>query len=183
MKVLTVVMAMVTLLWSGVVSNAQDDAGKERKKIMMKVMEMVEKKLKENDEKILADVKAMLEKEVGKKSGEKGAEKPQANARKGFLGISAEEVDEDTRSELGLKEGEGVKVSNVQGDSAAEKAGLEIDDVVLSVDGKAVGSLDDLRGIITSKKEGDTVAMTYLRGKDKKTVKVKLGPWPDEDEN
>jgi serine protease Do len=62
-----------------------------------------------------------------------------------------------------LSEGKGVKVTDVDDASAAEKAGLEKDDVITEINGKAVSSVDDLKSSIRDLKEGDSVKVTYQR--------------------
>ena len=58
--------------------------------------------------------------------------------RRGLLGVGIEEVTTDVVEELGLDELTGALVAHVEEDSAAEAAGIEIDDVIVSVDDKAI---------------------------------------------
>jgi serine protease Do len=62
-----------------------------------------------------------------------------------------------------LSEGKGVKVTDVDDASAAEKAGLKKDDVITEINGKAVSSVDELKSSIRDLKEGDSVKVTYQR--------------------
>jgi len=56
-----------------------------------------------------------------------------------------------------------VIISQFAPDSVAEKAGLAADDVILSLDGAVVESIDDLRILLFSKKKGDEVVVRVLR--------------------
>jgi serine protease Do len=79
------------------------------------------------------------------------------------LGLSVENVDAATRSQLGLKPGEGVAVANVTGPVAAQ-AGLQPGDVILMVNQKKVGSVEAFREATTGVKPGDTVLLLVRRG-------------------
>lgn len=74
--------------------------------------------------------------------------------------------------------GPGAKIANVStaivpGGPAA-RAGLQPGDIILSLDGKAIGVADDLIVAIRSHSIGDTVTFTYQRGSLTHTVKLVL---------
>ncbi len=75
---------------------------------------------------------------------------PQAPAEASILGIAVADLDATTRQQLGLKAGEGVRITRVDGVAASE-AGLEPGIVILQVGRKAVGSVatfnQELRGL------------------------------------
>ena len=50
--------------------------------------------------------------------------------------------------------------------------------MLVAIDGKKVKSMDDVIGIVDSKKPGDEVTLELRRGEQKRTVKVKLGNRP-----
>jgi membrane protease YdiL (CAAX protease family) len=58
----------------------------------------------------------------------------------------------------------GCLVTQVVPDSAAEKAGLQTGDVVVTVDGKPVTDIPSIFRIIRTKHLGDTVVVEFLRG-------------------
>ncbi|MGX6961730.1 S1C family serine protease [Vagococcus xieshaowenii] len=68
----------------------------------------------------------------------------------------------------------GIVIMTVQNATPAEKAGLEKYDVIVDIDGEAIESSSDLQSILYNKKVGDTIKVTYYRGKEKKTTSVKL---------
>lgn len=72
-----------------------------------------------------------------------------------------------------LAEGKGVKITDIDDASAADKAGLKKDDVITTIDGKAVTTVDELKDAIRNLKEGDTIKITYLR--DGKSQSATLG--------
>jgi serine protease Do len=79
------------------------------------------------------------------------------------LGLSVDNVDAATRSQLGLKAGEGVAIANVTGPVAAQ-AGLQPGDVILMVNQRKVGSVDAFRAATAGVKPGDTVLLLVRRG-------------------
>lgn len=62
--------------------------------------------------------------------------------------------------------------------SPADKAGLVANDIVLSVNGKALDEEHSLVSILSNSKPGDTVTLEIYRGSTKKTVKVTLAERP-----
>mgnify|MGYP001627264231 CR=1 FL=1 len=98
------------------------------------------------------------------------------------LGIGI--LPENLKQRLGVYE-EGVIISHIDETGAAAKAGLEgmkqdrfgrviLGDIILSIDGKKVSSLDDIYHALEQYKIGDAVEVTYSRrGKTSKT-RVKL---------
>lgn len=78
------------------------------------------------------------------------------------------------KARLGVVTGkadEGAKITNVNKESAAEKAGLQKDDVITKVDNKKIESPEDLVNAVSEHKPNDKVDITYKRnGKENKTV-------------
>jgi putative serine protease PepD len=60
-------------------------------------------------------------------------------------------------------------------DGPAEQAGLQPGDVILAIDGTAVGDSSELIVAIRSRQPGDTVRLTVRRGGDEREVTVTLG--------
>ncbi|MFN8440437.1 MAG: PDZ domain-containing protein [Caldilineaceae bacterium] len=73
----------------------------------------------------------------------------------------------------------GVLITSARPDSPAAKAGLRRGDIVLSVDGEAVNSADELRAKISSKKAGETVSLSVLHGDETRELTVTLAPRDD----
>ena len=79
-----------------------------------------------------------------------------------------------TRAFLGVtteKDDKGARITNVTDNSAAEKAGLKEDDVIVQVGDTKVENQEQLSKAVTSHKPEEKVAITYLRdGKEQKTT-------------
>ncbi len=67
--------------------------------------------------------------------------------QRGSLGIDVQDIDDSLASTLGVRAGRGVVVTRVGTDSAGARAGLQVGDVITSVDGQAVNTVRDLRNI------------------------------------
>jgi serine protease Do len=73
-----------------------------------------------------------------------------------------------------VEEGKGAKILDVDSDSPAAKAGLQKDDIISEMDGKAIASVDDLRASLKDLKEGDSIKITYSRAGKTQTADLKL---------
>ncbi len=83
--------------------------------------------------------------------------------QRGRLGISIQAVSKDLAQSFGLPDARGALVSTVEAGSAAEKAGVQVGDVVLAVDGERIGDSADLPRLIGEKRPGTRVQMEVWR--------------------
>jgi S1-C subfamily serine protease len=95
-----------------------------------------------------------------------------------YLGVRMGDLSSDDAKQLNVPVSEGAIVGAVDSGSPAADAGLKARDVIVSIDGKKVGSADDVVTVVAGKQAGDTVSIEYYRGKDKHTAQVKLGERP-----
>ncbi|MEO5891990.1 MAG: PDZ domain-containing protein [Ferruginibacter sp.] len=82
---------------------------------------------------------------------------------KPFLGVTTEKVTE------------GAKITEVIKESAAEKAGLQKDDIIVKVGDDVITDGDNLSEVVTAKKPKEVVNITYLRNGKESSVKATLG--------
>jgi membrane-associated protease RseP (regulator of RpoE activity) len=80
----------------------------------------------------------------------------------------------------GLQGVNGATVTSVTSDSPAEKAGIQVGDVITAVDGESVGTDNTLQALIGKHKPGDTVKITLQRQGADVNVTVKLGSKSDQ---
>jgi serine protease Do len=73
-----------------------------------------------------------------------------------------------------VESGSGVKVLDVMDGTAAAKAGLKKDDVIIEANGKAVNNVDDLRSHLKDVKEGDMLKLKYRRDNKTQTAEIKF---------
>ncbi len=83
--------------------------------------------------------------------------------RRGHLGVEIEDVSPDIAQALDLDEISGALVSRVIEDSPAEAAGIETEDVIVSVDDEPVEDRVDLRNRIGLSRVGETVQIGIVR--------------------
>lgn len=81
-----------------------------------------------------------------------------------YLGISGADVNSTISQMYGMPEG--VFVTEVSSGTAAEKCGLKKGDIITKFDGKAVKSMEALKGRLAYYKAGDEVAITVQRSVD-----------------
>lgn len=68
----------------------------------------------------------------------------------------------------------GIYISQISPYSAAERAGLQVGDVVVEFNGEQVLTIDELNQKKEAFKVGDTVNITFIRNGERKTVKLTL---------
>jgi membrane-associated protease RseP (regulator of RpoE activity) len=92
-----------------------------------------------------------------------------------WLGVSTEETSEALAAQLGLEKGAGLTVNFVAPESPAAKAGLKKNDVLVQFEEQLLVHPAQLRKLVRSRKEGDTVHLTYYRGGKKQTASLTIG--------
>jgi serine protease Do len=105
--------------------------------------------------------------------------------RRAVIGISIGPVTPEDAGAAGLKTIGGAMVSGFQpsdGSSPAQKAGLEVGDIIIGADGKPVDRMSALQRIIRMHQPGQTVTLDVMRFGDKKTFTVKLMEAPDDEQ-
>ena len=91
-----------------------------------------------------------------------------------FLGVHAEEITKENMGRYGVREARGVGVTQVVKDSAAEKAGLKKDDVILRFDAEPVTNVRKLNRLVSEASADQTVRLTISRGGAEQEVSVTL---------
>jgi serine protease Do len=94
------------------------------------------------------------------------------HVHRGSIGVLTDTITPTLGAALGLNRDSGVILSDVEERSAAEAAGLEPGDIILSVDGKPMRAQRDMALAIFQRSPGDQVTMEILRGQERMTKKV-----------
>ncbi|HLY63177.1 MAG TPA: PDZ domain-containing protein [Terriglobia bacterium] len=90
------------------------------------------------------------------------------------LGVRLEDVNAEKMKDLKLSSEGGAVVTEVEEDSAAAKAGLKSNDVIMDFDGERVRSTAQLRRMVQETPAGRTVAVKISRAGGAQTLHVKL---------
>jgi len=97
---------------------------------------------------------------------------------RGWLGVAIQNVTPDLAEALGLKPGKGVLVGDVTPNSPAAKAGLQREDLIVAVDGRATNDMGRLRTVIATRGAGASVKVTLMRSGKRLDKVVKLAELP-----
>jgi S1-C subfamily serine protease len=89
-----------------------------------------------------------------------------------WLGVSLYTVDQMAINQLKLKVDKGVLLTQIVAGSPADKAGLKQYDVIVSIGGKTVTTVDELTKILHSSTIGVPLEIKYWRGDKEYTTSV-----------
>jgi len=98
-----------------------------------------------------------------------------SHRRPAFLGVQTQSLTPELKEQLKVEVDAGAVVTEVVPASPAAKAGLKREDVITSIDDRPVKVPTDLRDAVQKAGPGKEVALQIVRGKEKQTVKAKLG--------
>ncbi len=96
-----------------------------------------------------------------------------------YLGIDPRDVTSDRVGPLKLKEESGVEVTTVDADAPAGKAGLREHDVILTINGAKMESVEQLRRTIRETPVGRSVNLGISRDGQLMNITVQLGERPN----
>ncbi|WP_152972241.1 PDZ domain-containing protein, partial [Serratia rubidaea] len=94
--------------------------------------------------------------------------------KRGLLGIKGSEMTADIAKAFNTDAQRGAFVSEVLPKSAAAKAGIKAGDILISVDGKPIGSFAELRAKVGTTAPGKTIKIGLLRDGKQQEVAVTL---------
>jgi S1-C subfamily serine protease len=95
-----------------------------------------------------------------------------------WLGIAAETLTPAIASELDLQAKTGVLIAGVYQDYPAHKAGLLRNDVIVTLDGEDVTTVEQLRRAIRKHEIGDVMEVSFVRDGESRTAQLALEKWP-----
>jgi serine protease Do len=95
--------------------------------------------------------------------------------KRGWLGVSIQDVDAALASALKLKSKEGVLISEIMQNSPASKSKLEEGDLIISLNGEKIKNTNELRNEVAQLKPGSTAKFIVMRSGVSNDVKVVIG--------
>lgn len=94
--------------------------------------------------------------------------------QRGFLGVSIVDVDSQVAKRLGLNTIEGVYVSSVSNNSAAEKAGISAGDIITKIENVVVNSAPELQEMVSRFRPNDNIRVVFRRNGTLQEVQARL---------
>ncbi len=99
-----------------------------------------------------------------------------AEGERGYMGVELDgaPLPDLLTKHLGLEAGQGVRIRNIIIDSPADRAGLERDDLVTTLQGKKVTSVEQIVETVRGATVGDEVSLEIIHLGQRKSVPLKL---------
>jgi len=98
---------------------------------------------------------------------------------RGYLGVGIQPLTPEMAAHFGLKDDQGVLISEVKKGAPGEKAGLKQADVIVELNGQKIDQAAAFRNAIGMKAPGDKVNLTVMRDGHKVEVPATLGKLPE----
>lgn len=172
--------------------------GQDKEALRKKLLQEVEKRIQQEEERILKDIERVIDEELGRfrKPGTPSAPPPAPRKvepapprpvpplapaprkSRGFMGVMPADLAPEELKPLGIDHG--VRVAQVVEGGPADDAGLRTGDVILSVDGKAVASSQEVPPLVQAAGAGATLRVEFLRKGRKRMTEVVLGAHPED---
>jgi serine protease Do len=107
--------------------------------------------------------------------------KSSGHVARGWLGVLIQDVTRELAESFGMEKPRGALVAKVMPDSPAEKAGIQVGDVITKFNGEPIGLSSNLPPLVGISPVGENVKVEILRKGKSKNLFVKLGELPEED--
>jgi S1-C subfamily serine protease len=95
--------------------------------------------------------------------------------KRGYLGISSQLVQLPGAQRAGRTEEYGLLIVQVDEDSPAQKGGLMLGDILITLDKHPLKDAEDLRSLLTGDRVGKTIPLEVIRGGKLQTLQVTVG--------
>jgi serine protease Do len=99
---------------------------------------------------------------------------------RGRIGVTIQELTRELAESFGLSSPNGALVSNVEKNAPADKAGIQVSDVILKFDGKPVNNSIDLPRLVAAIKPGTKVPVELWRKGKSRQVTVEIAEMPED---
>ncbi len=107
--------------------------------------------------------------------------KTDGKVSRGWLGVVIQEVNKDLAESFGLDKPAGALVAQVMEDGPAAKGGLQVGDVILSLNGQPIIMSADLPHLVGRMKAGAKAELEVIREGSRKKLELTVGNLPAED--
>jgi serine protease Do len=100
---------------------------------------------------------------------------------RGFLGVTIQDLDDDSAKSLDLDRARGALVAEIAEDGPAAEAGVEIGDVIVRYNGRDVKNVRDLMSQVAATEPGRSARVTIWRDEKERTFEVRVAERPQGD--
>jgi serine protease DegQ len=97
---------------------------------------------------------------------------------RGWIGVESQDITPEIADSFGLARDRGAIIAGVVRGGPADRAGMRPGDILLAVQGKKVGSTNDMMNLIAALPPGGRAAMTVMRKNRETTIDVTVGRRP-----
>lgn len=95
-----------------------------------------------------------------------------------YLGVQLRPLTPRIAEQLRVSVEEGAIVAIVQAGGPGDAAGLRAGDIIVEAEGRAVSAVEDVLSILRRSEPGEALALTVMRGDDRRSITVKTGRRP-----
>ncbi|WP_373387766.1 DegQ family serine endoprotease [Pseudomonas alcaligenes] len=106
--------------------------------------------------------------------------KAEGKVSRGWLGVVIQEVNKDLAESFGLDKPAGALVAQVLEDGPAAKGGLQVGDVILSLNGQPIVMSADLPHLVGALKPGAKAELEVVREGERQRIELAVGALPEE---
>lgn len=92
-----------------------------------------------------------------------------------YIGIRMGDVPEQYIDDLGMANTDGAFITEVLFDSPAYRAGIEVYDVILKINGESIADAAALQKNVATRKPGEVLQLTILRNKQEMIIEITVG--------
>ncbi|MBC9249944.1 serine peptidase [Pseudomonas alcaligenes] len=108
--------------------------------------------------------------------------KSDGKVSRGWLGVVIQEVNKDLAESFGLEKPAGALVAQVMEDGPAAKGGLQVGDVIISLNDQPIIMSADLPHLVGAMKAGSKATLAIVRGGERKELQLIVGSLPEDDD-
>lgn len=108
--------------------------------------------------------------------------KANGKVNRGWLGVVIQEVNKDLAESFGLDKPAGALVAQVLENGPAAKGGLQVGDVILSMNGQPIVMSADLPHLVGGLKPGTKIDLGIVRDGNRKSLSLSIGALPEDGE-
>ncbi|SDL13224.1 serine protease Do [Pseudomonas indica] len=106
--------------------------------------------------------------------------KSEGKVSRGWLGVVIQEVSKDLAESFGLEKPAGALVAQVLEGGPADKGGLQVGDVILSLNGRPIVMSADLPHLVGGLKPGSKADLEVVRDGERRKLQLTIGALPEE---